>query len=138
DVERAAREGREGARTVLGLLDLEALELEVGDERAEHRRLVVDDEDAGGAHGLTAATPARAGSAGIVIVNVVPLPGVVSRPIVALCRSTIDLTIASPSPVPLVFVVNRGWKIRSFTSGGMPAPSSAIRIDQGPSGPLAS
>ena len=78
----------------------------LGDERRE-RRLVVDDEHAprrqrGGrrAVGGCRASPPKLGADGSRTVNVVPTPTVLCTSIVPPCRSTSDLTIASPRPVP--------------------------------------
>ena len=43
------------------------------------------------------------------------------------CASTIWRAMASPSPVPRDFVVKNGWKMRSRSSAGMPAP--VLRTD---------
>ena len=60
--------------------------------------------------------------------NVVPVlaPSVsVSNVIVPPAASTARLTTAKPSPMPLDFVENEGWKIFSRASGGTPEPVSA-------------
>ena len=62
---------------------------------------------------------------GSVTRNRVPVSGVLLTSMRPSCASTIFLTIASPSPVPVTLVVKNGLKIRSVSSAGMPGPSSA-------------
>src|SRR6185437_14519163 len=59
------------------------------------------------------------------IVKQVPFPTVLSTSIVPPCWPTICLTVASPSPVPKLLVLNRGSKMRMRFSGGMPEPVSS-------------
>ncbi len=63
---------------------------------------------------------------------VVPLPTVLSTSIRPFQLSTSRLTMASPSPEPLVVVENRGSKILGSRSGAIPDPSSDTRIRPGP------
>jgi len=44
------------------------------------------------------------------------------------CFSINDLLLASPNPVPFVFVVNNGSNILSIISFGIPGPESANSI----------
>src|SRR6266481_4248602 len=57
--------------------------------------------------------------------NRVPVSGALTTSIRPSWASTIFLTIASPSPVPVTLVVKNGLKMRSVNSAGMPGPSSA-------------
>ena len=71
-----------------------------------------------------------------VIVNRVPLPGLLSTSIAPPTLSRILCTVESPRPVPLPFglVVKNGSKIRSRTSVGIPLPlsSTIIRTQSSP------
>src|SRR6202043_601056 len=93
-------------------------------------RLVVDDQDVNAQiepPELAWATAVR----GSVIINSVNAPGSVSTSIVPpCCFTTISWLIDKPSPVPSPagLVVKNGLNIFSFTSNGMPAPLSRIRI----------
>src|SRR3984957_18142152 len=98
---------------------------QVDPQRAEDRRLVVDDEDAG--HWSTpsvARTPlTRAGS---VTLTVRPPPGVSTATIVPPIASANPLATASPSPTPGERASRRanGSKIRSLKPAGPPPPWS--------------
>ena len=72
------------------------------------------------------------GAAGSVTAKVVPSPGVEATSIVPPCRSTSDLTIERPRPVPGVPVEPAPREKRSKTcsssAGVMPRPVSEISI----------
>jgi len=68
------------------------------------------------------------GLVGRVTVSVVPLPTVLSTVIFPPCASTMRLQVASPSPIPLAFVVVRGENAFIRMSSGMPAPVSLKMI----------
>src|SRR4029077_2834094 len=87
---------------------------------------------------LTSSTAyASSFSTGILTTNRVPLPSRtgLSHAIVPPSSSTRLSTIASPSPVPLAFVVKYGSNILVRNSGVIPGPSSSTRISN-PASPL--
>src|SRR5574337_1676586 len=63
---------------------------------------------------------------GRLILNVAPPPAFCSMPIFPPWSSTSRFEIARPNPVPLAFVVKKGWKILSVTAASMPLPVSDI------------
>ncbi len=62
------------------------------------------------------------------MVNVVPLPTVLSTLMWPPCCSIIVLQLVRPSPVPVCFVVNSGSNICGMTSLDIPGPLSRILI----------
>jgi hypothetical protein len=62
----------------------------------------------------------------MLIVNVVPSPGFDSKETVPFIEARILLTMASPKPIPLLFVVKLGEKIFSACSSVIPTPLSVI------------
>jgi hypothetical protein len=103
-------ERRDRLRETACLLHLESLVQEEPPYRKANLRLVVDEEEAGAAHGaaLDTGSPAR----GSQTVNTAPpcgrLPAVTDPP----CSSTILRTIERPSPVPPFRRVKKGSKTR--------------------------
>src|SRR5678815_1188156 len=86
---------------------------------------------AAGASGASAAG-AQAGSSTTNVVSDTPSLITSIRP---RCASTIWRAIASPRPVPVAFVVKKGWKMRSRMSRGIPLPvlrtvtQAPVRVD---------
>src|SRR5262249_54735912 len=90
-------------------------------ERAEHRRVVVDDKD--GRRGRHASAPFHAGR---VKENVAPRSALLTPERCPPCAATIDWQMTSPRPRPCGFVVKNGSNTRSLPSAGRPGPRSAI------------
>src|SRR4029079_5145058 len=106
----------------------EAMQAQQQRERIAHGVVVVDDRDQRG-------VARRHCASGTVKQNA--LPGArVSCQRRPPCASTIERLIASPSPVPLAFVITNGSNSASAISGEIPGPlsSTAMRTKPGPSG----
>ena len=117
-------DGLEGLLSALDRQDLVALQLECAEQRPQEYLVVLDQQEPS-LHGVPPARGCGAGTAGSEMRTRVPEPGALSIAMSPPWRSTIFLTMDMPSPVPDGFVVKKGRKMRSRSSGAIPTPSSA-------------
>ena len=81
----------------------------------------------------TCSSGASCSLSGMVTVNTVPLPGLLSTCISPFIRSMMFLVMAIPRPVPATFMPawswarSKGWKICSRNDGSIPTPVSVQR-----------
>ena len=129
EVRALLAEAPDGGQAVVGRDDLVALGADERGDGADHRRVVVDDEDAEGRRlAITAARPIRRPPRPAGRRRSAPRPARPARTTGgAPIDSTSRLAAYSPIPEPRAVCVSRrayGSKIRSRHSSGMPGPSS--------------
>ena len=102
-------------------------------ERLGEIAVILDDQHIARGRQYGHAAALIAASSGSRMVTQVPRPTSLSIAMLPLWCETICLTVASPSPVPKLLVLNSGSKIRARRSAGMPGPVSVTESSSAPS-----